>query len=121
MSNRRRHTNSVPASKLVILFFAAAVIGCVALSYVYLKHQAYRTGGEIKQLEREIAALKNQNDVMHTRITALTSHPELERKRKDGIIQLEEIAMANIVKLNDSMPVLEEDGIRAVANRDTTP
>jgi len=121
MSNRRRHTNSVPASKLVILFFAAIVIGSVALSYVYYKHQTFRTGGEIKQLEREIAALKNQSEVMYSRITSMTSHPELERKRRDGIIQLEELAMVNIVKLNNATPVLEGDDIRVVSNLGMNP
>ena len=119
-SNRRRHANAVPLASI-----ATWVIGCVflagtGLGYVYLKNQIITTGTKTKALERELAELTTQDEVVRSKIALLSSRSALQRRLNDGFIKLVPITDDRLVRVG--APARKEAGeLRAVSNERTTP
>lgn len=115
-TNRRRHANAIPIAS----FMTWAVIGlfaCVGgLGYVWCKNQLYTTGTEIKTLERELADLRNKNEVALSKIAQLSSTAKLQERYDSGFIKLVPITNDRIVVLTNTAPVRNSSELRAVSN-----
>ena len=119
MSSRRKKLNTVNAPGLARWVVATAFVALAGLIYVYLTIQLYHLGDRQKTLENELSALKTQSDVATAQIAALTSHPALQRRLKEGYLKMIPIADRNIVRLTipERTAGGEEDAIQPVANR----
>ncbi len=105
MPNRRRHGNVVPlasiATWIVLGFFAAGG----GFYYVYCKNQLHKSGGEIRRLEVELTALRNQNEDVKARIAKLSSPNELRKRRekdRNFLPGYSEITRDRLVVVSDS-------------------
>jgi hypothetical protein len=118
-NNRRRHANVIP----IAWFVTCALVGvfaCVGgLGYVWCKNQLYTTGTEIKALERELAELKNKNEVALSKIAQLSSTAKLQERYDSGFIKLVPITNDRIVVLSNSVPTSGAGELRAVSNERT--
>lgn len=102
--NRRRHGNVVPLASLATWLIIALFVSGGGLYYVYCKNQLHKCGGDIRKLETELTELRNQNEVIRSRIARATSPNELRKLRAstrnfpNGFI---EIPRDKLVVLND--------------------
>jgi hypothetical protein len=97
---------------IVVLVF----LGIAGLSYVHFKNQQHSTGSEIKTLERQLAELTTQNDMVRTRISRLSSRAYLQRRISEGFVHMTPITDDRIVRIatEPSQPPVAE--VRAVTN-----
>jgi len=92
-----------------------ALVG--GLSWVYLTNQRHTRGNEIKDLERQLATLRLDNEALRTKIATLSSRPALQRRMNEGFIKMVPITQDRIVQLNSSQSSGgSADEIRTVAN-----
>ena len=114
--NRHRHNRNpipVPALSLWLLVAVLALMG--GMTWVYLKNQIHAGGREIKGLERQLADLNTQNDVLRSKITERSSRTALRRRLNDGFIKMIPITQDRIVQVNFARPI-GNDEIRVVSN-----
>jgi hypothetical protein len=97
--SRRKNWNVVDAASLVRWLVLTVFLALTGLSYVYLTLQLYHLGERKKALENELASLRTQSDLAAGQIAALTSRVALERRVKEGYLQLVPIPERNIVRL----------------------
>lgn len=114
--NRKKHANALPVASLSKWIIAAFFLGVVGLSYVYLKNQHLTTGDEIKRMERELANLNTQNELMHGRIVALSSRSVLQRRLNEGFIKMIPVTDDRIVRINTTPVQIAQGEIRPVSN-----
>ena len=113
---RRKNWNSVGAASLARWIVLTAFLAVTGLSYVYLTLQLYHLGDRRKALENEVANLRMQNEVATAQIAALTSRSALQRRLKEGYLNMIPIAEHNIVRL--TMPARnQEDAVQPVSNQ----
>jgi hypothetical protein len=108
--SRRKNWNVVNAASLARWLVLTVFLALTGLSYVYLTLQLYHLGERKKALENELAALRTQSDVATGQIAALTSRVALERRVKEGYLELVPISERNIVRL--TIPEHRPDGVR---------
>ncbi len=114
-NNRRRHANAVPLASIASWVMICLFMCGAGLGYVYLKNQIHTTGTKIKGLERELADLSTQDDVMRSKIASLSSRAALQQRLKDGFIKLVPITDDRLVRVE--MPRRKDGGdLRAVSN-----
>ena len=114
---RRKNLNPIDAPALarwIVISIFAAVTG---LSYVYLKVQLHHQGVQRRALEQELEATRTQNEDARVQIAALTSRTALQRRLKEGYLQLVPITENRIVRLNAPLRLRDENEVRPVANR----
>jgi hypothetical protein len=97
--SRRKNWNVVNAASLARWLVLTVFLALTGLSYVYLTLQLYHLGERKKALENELSSLRTQSDVASGQIAALTSRVALERRVKEGYLQMVPIAERNIVRL----------------------
>lgn len=97
--SRRKNWNAVNAPSLLRWVVLTVFLALTGLSYVYLTLQLYHLGERKKALENELASLRTQSDIATGQIAALTSRVALERRVKEGYLQLVPISERNIVRL----------------------
>ncbi len=114
---RRKAFNSVNAASLARWILLTVFLALTGLIYVYLTLQLYHQGDQKKVLENELTNLRSQNDVASVQIAALTSRSALQRRLKEGYLQMIPIAEQNIVRLNAVHPPRPEDIVQPVANK----
>lgn len=115
--SRRKNRNTINAASLARWIVMTAFLALAGLSYVYLTLQLYHLGDRKKAIENELANLRTQNDVASAQIAALTSRSALQRRLKEGYLQMVPIAEANIVRLTIPGRQPEEDKIQPVVNQ----
>ncbi|MEO5722506.1 MAG: hypothetical protein ABIR71_13700 [Chthoniobacterales bacterium] len=117
---RRKEYNTVNAASLVRWVILTGFLALTGLIYVYLTVQLYHLGDRKKALENELTNVRSQNDVASVQIAALTSRSALQRRLKEGYLQMIPIAEHNIVRLNSpaGLPVAD-DAIQPVVNQRT--
>jgi hypothetical protein len=108
--SRRKNWNVVNAASLARWLVLTVFLALTGLSYVYLTLQLYHLGERKKALENELAALRTQSDVATGQIAALTSRVALERRVKEGYLELVPISERNIVRL--TIPEHRPDDVR---------
>jgi hypothetical protein len=118
-TNRRRHANAIPIAS----FATWALIGLFAcaggLGYVWCKNQLYTTGTEIKNLEHDLADLKNKNEVALSKIAQLSSTAKLQERYDTGFIKLVPITNDHITVLSNAVTLPGTGELRPVANERT--
>lgn len=114
---RRKAFNSVNAASLARWILLTIFLALTGLIYVYLTLQLYHQGDQKKALENELTSLRSQNDVASVQIAALTSRSALQRRLKEGYLQMIPIAEQNIVRLNAVHSPRPEDIVQPVANK----
>ena len=119
--SRRKNFNAIDAPSLARWIVLTLFIALTGLIYVYLSIQLHRLGDQQNKLEKQLASLRNQNEVATGQIAALTSRAALQRRLKEGYIKMVPIAEQNIVRLNAPARSAEEDAIQPVANKETRP
>ena len=119
--SRRKNFNAINAPALVRWIVLTLFIALTGLIYVYLSIQLHRLGDQQNKLEKQLASLRNQNEVATGQIAALTSRAALQRRLKEGYIKMIPIAEQNIVRLSAPARSAEEDAIQPVANKETRP
>ena len=95
--NRRRNENLLPAAKIVLFSFLILVLGAGGLYYVNAKNEVHRFGEQKKQLEREILATVNRDEMILARIAMLSSYESLRKRQHQ-----EKEAFAKLVPVSDS-------------------
>lgn len=118
-TNRRKHANAIPLASLATWCLIALFFLGGGLAYVWCKNQLYATGSEIKALERELAELKNKNEVALSKISQLCSTAQVQERFARGEIKLVPITQDRIVVLSNSGPAPRAGELRAVANSRT--
>ena len=119
--SRRKNLNTIDAPSLARWIVLTLFVAVTGLIYVYLSVQLHRLGDQQKLLEKELFALRNDNEVATGQIAALTSRSALQRRLKEGYIKMIPIAERNIVRLTAPARIPEEDAIQPVANERTRP
>ena len=114
---RRKTFNPMNAASLARWLVIAGFLALTGLIYVYLTLQLYHLGDRKKALENELTSLRSQNDVASVQIAALTSRSALQRRLKEGYLQMIPIAEQNIVRLSAPRPSRGEDAVQPVANK----
>jgi hypothetical protein len=114
MANRRKHANTIPVASLARWIVAAVFLGLAGLSYVYVKNQLHATGNELKALERQLADIDTEAELVRTKISALSSHSALQRRLKEGFIKMVPVSDDRIVRLNAAPS--ERADVRPVSN-----
>lgn len=115
-SNRRRHANAIPIASFATWGFVALFALGGGLGYVWCKNQLYTTGTEIRALERELAELKDKNEVTLTKIAQLSSTATLQARHESKFIDLIPITNDKIVVLNNADPKPSAGELRPVSN-----
>ena len=118
---RRKNFNAIDAPSLARWIVLTVFVALTGLIYVYLSIQLHRLGDQQNHLEKELASLRNQNEVAAGQIAALTSRSALQRRLKEGYIKMIPIAERNIVRLTAPARSPEEDAIQPVANEEIRP
>ena len=116
-TNRRKHVNAVPVAGMVKWIVVLVFLGIAGLSYVHFKNQQHTTGSEIKALERQLADLTTQNDMVRTRISKLSSRAYLQRRVAEGFVHMTPITDERIVRIATDAPQSSVAEVRSVANR----
>jgi len=121
-ANRRKHANTVPVAGILRWTVVALFVLIAGLGYVYFKNQQHATGNEIKNLERQLADLTTQNDIVRAKISQLSSRSYLQKRLADGFIHMTPITDDRIVRLNTLPPsrntaAATSGELRAVSNR----
>jgi cell division protein FtsB len=119
--SRRKNFNAIDAPSLARWIVLTLFVALTGLIYVYLSIQLHRLGDQQNKLEKQLATLRNQNEVATGQIAALTSRAALQRRMKEGYIKMIPIAEQNIVRLNAPARSAEEDAVQPVANEETRP
>ena len=114
---RRKNFNPINAPSLARWIVLAAFLAATGLSYVYLTLQLHHLGSQRKSLERELGALRTQNEDARVQIAALTSRTALQRRLKEGYLKMIPISEQSIVRLSFSSPAPGENDVQPVVNQ----
>ncbi|MBA3650916.1 MAG: hypothetical protein H0W66_05405 [Chthoniobacterales bacterium] len=114
---RRKNFNPIDAPALARWIVIVAFLAATGLSYVYLTVQLHHQGVQRRALEQELIATRTQNDDAKVQIAALTSRTALQRRLKEGYLQMIPITEQSIVRLNSSTRPGGEDEVQAVVNQ----
>lgn len=118
-ANRRRHANILPIASWATWILLALFVAGAGLYYVYCKNQLHTRGAQIKILEKELAELQNQNEVVQARIAMLSSPNALKTRReqdKSFLADYTEITRDRLVLMSDRVVPNSTSELRAVAN-----
>ena len=96
-SNRRRHANAIPIASFITWAVVALFALAGGLAYVWCKNQLYTTGTEIRSCERELAELKDKNEVTLSKIAQLCSTAKLQERFENGFFDAIPITNEHIV------------------------
>lgn len=114
---RRKNFNPIDAPSLVRWIVIATFLATTGLSYVYLTVQLHHQGLQRRQLEQELVATRMQNEDAKVQMGALTSRAALQRRLKEGALQMVPITDQHIVRLNSSSQPAGGDELQPVVNQ----
>jgi hypothetical protein len=114
---RRKNFNPMNAASLARWIVITGFLAVTGLMYVFLTLQLYHLGDRKKALENELTSLRLQNDVASVQIAALTSRSAMQRRLKEGYLEMIPIAEQNIVRLSAPRPPRGDDAVQPVANK----
>jgi cell division protein FtsB len=97
--NQKRDINRIRLGSLATWLLPTLLLGLIGLSFVYVKNQLHASGSELKMLERELAEITTQNEVLKARIASLSSRATLQRRLDEGFIKLIPISGDRIVRV----------------------
>jgi hypothetical protein len=117
-ANLRRHANFLPAAKILLAFCLLLILGGGGLYYVHAKNELHKFGEYKKQLEREIDAVANRNEMILARIATLSSFDALRKRQlhdREAFAKLVPVTDSAVVRLPARSPGNESD-VRTVSN-----
>ncbi len=114
---RRKNFNPIDAPALARWIVIVAFLAATGLSYVYLTVQLHHQGVQRRALEQDLIATRTQNEDAKVQIAALTSRTALQRRLKEGYLQMIPITEQSIVRLNSSSHPASEDEVQPVVNQ----
>ena len=123
--NRRRNANTVPLLSMAAWILVCLFVGGSGLAYVAMKSQLHASGVAIKGLEKEVADLTTQDEVVRARIAELSSTSALLQRYKNdktklnGLIDIPQDKLV-FVGRPQPHPVESSRDLHQVANRETT-
>ena len=82
------HDNALPLGPLMRWLVLVVFVGLLGLCYVHMKHKLKVDGDRCRDLEMALEALDEKLQVAGNEIMRLTSRPELERRRQEGLIRM---------------------------------
>ena len=114
--NRRNITYSIKVASILKVVVITAILAIAGLSYVYLKNQLTEFGHEQIALEKELADLQRDNQIIESTLGSLSSRRELMKSLAKDSRGLIPITTDQVVRLNQGRgPVGDE--LRIVSNR----
>lgn len=119
-ANRRRHSTVMPLASWATWILLATFATSAGLYYVYCKNQLHTRGAQVRMLERELADLQNQNEVVRSRVAMLSSPNALRKRReqeKNFLAGYTEITRDRLVLVSDRLNPAMSNEWRAVANK----
>ena len=116
---RRRSSNELHITPIVKWETFALFICLSGLIFVYLKNQQHAIGDQTRRVEKQIAQVRAQNEVLLARVSVLSSRAALQRKLDGVVIVLREIQDNSIARLTPPVPAEEDGVLRTVANQRT--
>lgn len=93
------HDNALPLGPMMRWLVLVVLVGLLGLSYVHMKHKLKVDGDRCRDLEAAIAALDEKLKVAGNEVMRLTSRPELERRRQEGLIRMIEVQDSRLNRL----------------------
>ncbi|MEO8043317.1 MAG: hypothetical protein ABI674_00290 [Spartobacteria bacterium] len=118
---RRKNFNPIDAPALARWIVIVGFLAATGLSYVYLTVQLHHQGVQRRALEQDLIATRTQNEDAKVQIAALTSRTALQRRLKEGYLQMIPITEQSIVRLNSSTHPAGEDEVQPVVNQRGRP
>ena len=115
--NKFRNENRVKAGPFVWWLLVACLAALAALYYVQLKNGIHASGVRVKALERELADLGTQDEVVRAKIAQLSSRSVLQKHLEDGFIALKPIPDDRLVRMDGGVRAGNGE-VRAVSNRE---
>ncbi|HXM25130.1 MAG TPA: hypothetical protein VN957_03840 [Chthoniobacterales bacterium] len=113
---QKKTTYSIRASSICKVIVAMTFAAVAGLSYVYLKNQLTEFGHEQIVLEKELADLQRDNQIIESTLGSLSSRRELMKSLAKDSRGLIPITTDQVVRLNQGHgPVGNE--LRIVSNR----
>jgi len=97
--NRRRGMNTVRVSYVARWLAAVAFLGIVGLSFVYMRNKLHQYGEQRRLLEKRLAALRQESQVVQVQITEWGSRAVLHRRLQEGFVRLVPIPDGRVVRL----------------------
>lgn len=117
-ANYRRNSNLLPAAKLLLAFCLLIILGGGGFYYVNAKNELHKMGEYKKQLEREIDAVANRNEMILARIATLSSYDALRKRQqqdREVFAKLTPVTDSAVVHIR-ARSVAGESEIRTVSN-----
>lgn len=116
-ANRRKNQNAVPVVAIGKCVLAVVFLGLVGLSHVSLKNRLHAGGRQLKECEKELAAVRVKNQSARARLAQITTRAALERRLAEVGLALVPIAPDRIVRLDAGAGGVIE-AIRPAANEE---
>ena len=114
--NKRRNANAVPLASFATWMVIGLFVCIGGLGYVWCKNQLHTTGSKIKALERELADLRNKNEVARAHIAQLSSTKALQDRFDTGFIKLTKITDDHLIAIRNQADAPAGNELRAVSN-----
>ncbi len=106
--NKVRSKNEIRFGSILGSVLVVGYIAVAATFYVGLKHELHAKGTEKKSLERELEALRTENDVATAQIAQITSRSAVQRELTNGTLALVPIPDTAIVRIGPNhVPQME--------------
>lgn len=86
--SRNGNDSVLPLGPLMRWLVLVGFVGLLGLCYVHMKNKLKVDGDRCRELEMALEALDEKLQVAGNEITRLTSRPELERRRQEGLIRM---------------------------------
>ena len=86
--NRHANESVLPIGPLMRWLVLVVFVGLLGLCYVHMKNKLKVDGDRCRELEMAIEALDEKLQVAGNEVMRLTSRPELERRRQEGLIRM---------------------------------
>ena len=117
-NNHRRNEHAVPIARCIIGISIILFVTGSCLFYLWNWNEIDKTGREIKALERRLAELRSQNEVVQGRIARLASTATLQQRYATGFFKLDPITQFEPV-----YRIATSDGneVRPVSNPNRSP
>ncbi len=112
-ANHRHYQNVVPVARFIIGIAIVFFISSASIFYVWSRNQIDLQGRGIKELERELAKLQNECDVLRGQIARRSSTDTLQQGFLNGLIRLAPIAHFEPIY---RMETADGNEVRAVSN-----
>lgn len=93
------HENAIPIGALMRWLVIVVFLGLLGLCYVHMKHKLKVDGDRCRELEHAVADLDERIKVAGNEIMRLTSRPALERRRREGLIEMIPVQDSRLTRL----------------------